>query len=137
MPSLFKLHIRAADRDFFEGECSSLTLPVADGQLGVLAFHAPTVAAVVPGTLTYRLKTGETLRAVVGYGVMRFSNNDAMVLVESVERPEDVDAQRAQRAAEEAEDDLRQSATPQERLQARGDLEHAKMRLRETRRGKS
>lgn len=137
MPALFNLHIRAADRDFFEGECTSLTLPVSDGQLGILAFHVPMVAAVVPGTLTCRLKTGETLRAVVGHGIVRFSNNDAMVLLESVEHPEDIDAERAERAAEAAGDALRQSQTPQEKLQAQGDLKRARMRLREARRGKA
>lgn len=135
MPALFKLLIRAADRDFFDGECSSLTVPISDGQVGILAFRAPMAAAVVPGKVTYRLKEGDTVTLVVGAGILMFENNAASLLLDSVERPEDVDAERAERAAQNAADALRASRTPQEKLQAQDDLRRAKNRLRAVRGG--
>ena len=71
--------------DFYEGECVSLTLPLSDGELGVLANHRPLSAAVVPGALRFRLPDGSVIRATVGHGIARFAGNDALVLLESIE----------------------------------------------------
>ncbi len=134
MNSSFALHILAVDHVFFEGDCVSLTLPVSDGQLGLMAHHSPVVAAVVPGLLTYRLNGGAAGKAVVGHGVVRFENNDALVLLDSVETPQDVDTERAERAAAQAREALKAASTPQQTLQARRDLERAENRLRAAKR---
>lgn len=134
MAASFKVHIRAADRDFYEGECVSLTVPISDGQIGVLAFHAPLAAAVVPGLLTCRLPDGATLTAAAGHGFLRFENNDALLLLDSVEAPQDVDAERSHAAAERAREALKAGGTPQQRLQARYDLERAENRLKAAKR---
>ena len=130
MANAFKLHIRSADRDFYEGDAVSLTLSLTDGQLGILANHNPMVAAVVPGRLTYRLPDNTLVAAVAGSGIVRFENNDALVLLESVERPEDIDEQRAQAAVDRARAALQNSKTRQEKLQAKADLARAENRLR-------
>ena len=89
MSASFKLHIYAADRVVYEGDCVSLTLPISDGQLGVLASRAPLVAAVVPGKLKFRIKDGEAMtETAVGHGIARFARNDALVLLESVDAPQ-------------------------------------------------
>ena len=43
----FQLHILAADRVFFEGECESVVVPTASGQYGVQAHHSNMIAAIV------------------------------------------------------------------------------------------
>lgn len=126
----FTLHIRSADRDFYEGDCAALSLRLSDGELGLLANHAPMVAAVVPGLLVYRTPTGETVTAAAGSGIVRFADNDALVLLDSIERPEEIDVNRARAAMETAEAAVRESRTKQERLKARSDLERAKNRLK-------
>ena len=45
----FRLHILAADRVFFEGDCTSLIVPTVHGQYGVQARHSNMIAALVPG----------------------------------------------------------------------------------------
>ena len=50
----FKVHILAADKTFYDGECESLIIPTSSGQYGILADHSNTITALVPGTLTYR-----------------------------------------------------------------------------------
>lgn len=42
----FRLHILAADRVFFEGECTSLIVPTVHGQYGVQARHSNMIAAL-------------------------------------------------------------------------------------------
>lgn len=130
MAATFDLHIRALDRDYYEGACVSLTVPLADGQLGILARHVPVAAAVVPGTLTCRLADGRTLAAVCGSGLLRFADNDALLLLDSVEDAGEIDAARARAAEERAKKALSESRTEQERTRAADDLRRAKNRLR-------
>ena len=130
MANEFSLHIRSVERTFYEGKGVSLTLTLPDGQLGLMANHSPMVAAVVPGLLSYRLADGTTVVAAAGSGMVRFENNDALVLLDSIERPEEIDVARARIAVETAEAAIRESKTRQERLKARSDLERAKNRLK-------
>ena len=86
MSKSFKLNIFAADHVVYDGECVSLTLPISDGQIGILASHAPMVAAVVPGALRYRTKDGEkAVETRVGCGIASFENDRALVLLASVD----------------------------------------------------
>ena len=62
---MFPLHILAADKPFYEGDCESLVVPTLDGEYGVLAHHCNIILAIVPGTLTYRTPDGETHPAAV------------------------------------------------------------------------
>ena len=64
----FQLHILAADRVFFEGECESVVAPTASGQYGVQAHHSNMIAAISPGELTFRTAQGETRYAAVSAG---------------------------------------------------------------------
>ena len=85
MAASFHLHICSMTEDFYDGECVSLTLPLSDGELGVLANHSPISAAVVPGALRCRLPDGSVIQAAAGYGLARFAENDALVLLEQIE----------------------------------------------------
>ena len=134
MANVFNLHIRSADRDFYEGECTALTLSLSDGQLGLMANHSPMVAAVIPGLLTFRLPDGSAIAAAAGSGIVRFERNDALVLLDSVERPEEIDAGRAEAAVERAKAALKASRTKQGKLQAMSDLARAQNRLNAARR---
>ena len=130
MANEFNLHIRSVDRVFYEGKCVSLTLTLTDGQLGLMANHSPMVAALIPGLLSYRLADGAVVVAAAGSGMARFENNDALVLLDSIERPEDIDVKRAQAAVDRAREALLQSKTKQEKLQAQSDLDRALNRLK-------
>ncbi|MBE7009411.1 MAG: F0F1 ATP synthase subunit epsilon [Ruminococcaceae bacterium] len=89
MSTVFKLHIYAVDRAIYDGDCVSLTVPITDGQIGVLAHHTPLAAAVVPGKITYRPPQGrEAVTLACGTGILRFANNDALVLLDSVKAAE-------------------------------------------------
>ena len=130
MAAEFQLHVLCPDRDFYEGSCTSLVLPTPDGAYGVLAGHVNTAAALIPGLLTARLPDGSTLTAVVSHGLARIEGNDVMVLVDSAEKPEEIDAARARRAAEEARAELLRKHSWQEHLQTQANLARAMMRLK-------
>ena len=96
----FRVHILAADHTFYDGPCESLTIPAPDGQYGIWAGHANTISAIIPGTLRLRVPEGAEQIAAVSSGVVKIEDNDVLVLVDSAERPEDIDRLRAQPAKE-------------------------------------
>ena len=130
METAFQLHVLSAEREFYNGPCVSLVIPTSDGQYGVLANHVPMAAAVVPGVLTCRKPDGSTLTAVVSHGLARFENNDACILVDAAEAPEEIDEARARRAAEKARAELMQKHSWHEHLQTQANLSRAMNRLK-------
>ena len=89
----FRLHILAADRVFFEGDCTSLIVPTVHGQYGVQARHSNMIAALVPGQLTFRCPDAPERLAAVSAGMIKVEDNDVLVLVDAAERPEDIPPQ--------------------------------------------
>ncbi|MGN0478271.1 MAG: ATP synthase F1 subunit epsilon [Hominenteromicrobium sp.] len=126
----FQVHIYEADSPFYEGPCESLIVPTTEGQYGILAHHSNMIAAIVPGELQYRLPGGEMKTAAVSAGMVKAEDNDVLVLVDSAERPEEIDAKRAQRAADRAKEALLQKRSVQEYRTAQANLARAINRLR-------
>ena len=126
----FQVHILAADRTFYEGPCVSLTIPTSDGELGIWAHHSPLIAAVQPGTLRYQAPDQEPQIAAVSPGMVKVEKNEVLVLVDSVERPEEIDAARARRKADEAREAMLQKKSRQEYQLAQANLARALNRLR-------
>lgn len=82
----FPLKILAAERVLFDGACQSLVVPTLDGLYGIQAHHENVVIAVVPGTLSLRSGDGEELVAAVSSGILKMENNEALLLVETIEQ---------------------------------------------------
>ncbi len=132
----FQVHILAADRVFYEGECESLVVPTVDGESGVLAHHSNAIAAIVPGELRYRAPGGETQLAAVSAGMIKVEDNDVLVLVDTAERPEEIDENRAKRAAAMAREELLQKKSLREYRMVQTNLARAINRLRVKHEGK-
>ena len=131
----FQVHILAADKTFYEGPCVSLTIPTSDGELGIWAHHAAMIAAVQPGTLRYQLPEEEPRIAAISPGMVKVEKNVVLVLVDSIERPEEIDAARARREADQAREIILQKKSRQEYQIAQGNLARALNRLRISSRG--
>lgn len=126
----FQVHILAADKTFYEGPCVSLSIPTSEGEFGILAHHSSMIAAVRPGTLRYQIP-GEPMRlAAVSPGMVKVERNDVLVLVDSVEKPEEIDIVRAQREIDEAKEILLQKRSRQEYQIAQATMARALNRLR-------
>ena len=126
----FQVHVLAADRTFYEGPCVSLTIPTSDGEQGILAHHSDMIAAVLPGTLRYQVPDGPVQLAAVSSGMVKIEKNEVLVLVDSVERPDEIDAARARREADEAREAMLQKKSRQEYQLAQATLARAMNRLR-------
>ena len=125
----FTVYILAADEPFYEGPCESLSVPTTTGMYGVLAHHTNVILAIVPGTLHYRCPGQEEQLAAVSAGLMKVENGEVLILVDSAERPEEIDANRAQRAADRAKEELLQKKSIQEYRMAQSNLARALSRL--------
>ena len=126
----FHLKILAAERVFFDGACQSLVVPTLDGLYGIRAQHENVVIAVVPGTLSLRSAEGEEIAAAVSGGVLKMENNEALLLADTVERPEEIDLSRAERDAAEAKEALLQKRSAQESHLAEERMARALGRIR-------
>ena len=98
----FVLNITASSGEFFQGECESQTLPTPDGQYGVQAGHSPVLVALEMGIMQFTVN-GETRSVLVGDGIAEVTPAYVMLLVDSAERPEDIDKNRAEAARIRAE----------------------------------
>ena len=126
----FLVHILAADRTLYEGPCESLTVPTSDGEQGILAHHSSMIAAILPGTLRYRIPGQGVQLAAVSPGMVKVEANDVLVLVDAAERPEEIDEARARREADEAREAILQRRSRQEYQLAQATLARALNRLR-------
>ena len=126
----FQVHILAADKTLYEGPCVSLTIPASDGERGILAHHSSMMAAIVPGMLRYQPPGQGTRLLAVSPGMVKAEGNEVLVLVDSAERPEDIDEARSRRRADEAREAILQKKSIQEYQLAQSTLARALNRLR-------
>lgn len=81
----FQLEILTPRRKVFSGAVASLVVPAAEGYLGVLANHAPIIAALQSGKITCRSETGSTqVFQAAGSGFLEVFHNRATVLMDDV-----------------------------------------------------
>ena len=102
----FKLSIFAADKIFFEGDVTSLVLPIWDGQYGIQAGHTNVVSAILPGVMKYTLDDGSVQYAAISGGIVKSENGEVLVLSETVESPEEIDENRARESLEKAREKI-------------------------------
>ena len=74
----------------YRGRVISVSLRAFEGRIGILANHAPLVALTRPGMLDAKIRDGEFFLAV-GEGFIKFTGNQATLLTEYAQGPEDVD----------------------------------------------
>jgi len=82
-----------------------VVVPGSEGYFGVLPGHAPLLATLGIGELTYRVGRDERHVAVAG-GFAEVRNDKVIVLADSAELPQDIDRARAERARDRAEQRL-------------------------------
>ena len=85
---------------------SEVTLPGADGYLGVLPGHAPLITELGIGELSYESASGQTGLLAIVRGFAEVLPDRVSVLAETAERPEDIDLKRAQEALKRAQETI-------------------------------
>jgi F-type H+-transporting ATPase subunit epsilon len=130
--STYSLKVISSDGVFYDGKVMALILPGIDGETELLAHHEEIVVAVKTGAMKYQTPDEVWHEAAVGIGSAQFANNRCTVLVDTAERPEDIDANRAKAALERAREQMRQIKSIDEYRVTQASMARALTRLRLT-----
>jgi len=105
----FKLRLLTPYKSVFEDEVEAISMPGENGEFGVLAGHTKFITTLVPGVLRY-VHDGKTERAAIGGGFAEVSPAGVTVLADSMEKPEEIDVERAELSRREALEDLKKKS---------------------------
>ena len=90
MPATFHFDLVSPEKLAFSGDVDQVDIPGVEGDFGVLAGHAPVVAAIRPGILT--VITGATKQKIIVLGgVAEVSEKGLTVLAEVATSLEELD----------------------------------------------
>jgi len=78
---LLQLNIAKIDGPVFTGEVESVTVPGSEGEMTILADHAPIVSALKAGLITVRASGMDNLEIAVTGGTMELSHNSLTILL--------------------------------------------------------
>jgi F-type H+-transporting ATPase subunit epsilon len=77
----FKLNIAQIDKELFDGEVVSLTVPSEEGEMTILANHTAIISRLKKGTITFKLQDDSTQSIDIDAGVFEFSDNKANLML--------------------------------------------------------
>ena len=121
----FKVEILTPEGEIFNDEVEMLSTRTTVGEIGVLANHAPVLGMLEPTELRLYVSEGEVLRFAQSEGYMQIGGNHAMLLVQDIQKPDELDAGALRE---------RLSAAERELEGAGEDTERRRVALREQRR---
>jgi len=96
-----KVQIITPEKIVYEADAKSITLPTQNGEITVMADHIPLITVLMAGELIVRTDDDEHPMAV-SKGVAEISKNKIVVLVDTAERADEIEEERAEKAREEA-----------------------------------
>jgi F-type H+-transporting ATPase subunit epsilon len=112
LPESIELIIVTPERQLLRETVVEVTLPGADGCLGILPGHAPLMTELGIGELTYRAAgASQPAPLAVISGFAEVLGDRVTVLAEFAERPEEIDIARAEEAKKRAEERLAAAAS--------------------------
>jgi F-type H+-transporting ATPase subunit epsilon len=111
-----------------EFNTSILNVVSTEGQLGILRNHMPLVAILIISMLSTVEEDGRHRYAISG-GTLYFKDNVATIMTDAVERSDEIDIERAQRAKQRAEERIKTVAEEQDLMRAQIALQRALNRI--------
>ena len=124
------LEIVTPERLAWSGDVDAVTVPGADGELGILPHHAPLVSTLGVGELRFRSGGVEESFAIFG-GFLQVRPDKVVVMAELADMAAEIDLEAAREARREAERTLEASYVEGIDLTAaRAALQHALLRMR-------
>ncbi|GJQ62641.1 MAG: ATP synthase epsilon chain [Melioribacteraceae bacterium] len=96
----------------YTGAAGSVTIPGTSGGFQVLYNHAPLMSTFDVGIVKVEETSGDTKIFATGGGTVEVRNNKVLLLAESFEAPEKIDAERAEEAKDRALERLAHRSKP-------------------------
>ena len=127
----FSLRVVSVERSLFEGDVEFLVANGSNGELGILARHAPLMTILKPGPLRIQETIGgEEQVLFVGGGFLEVLPERVTVLADVAEHAEEISVERAEEARRRAQERLARTLTTAEETEFQNALAMAEARLR-------
>ena len=103
----FEVSLVTPDGSAFDGVAEMLIVPGADGEIGVLARHAPLVALLKAGSTRVHVRRNQEVREfATGPGFFKVEQDRALALVDDAVDVAEIDQTRAQEQLDAAQAEL-------------------------------
>ncbi|HEY8863967.1 MAG TPA: ATP synthase F1 subunit epsilon [Candidatus Dormibacteraeota bacterium] len=127
----YPLRVVSVERSLFEGEVEFIIANGADGELGVLARHAPLMTILKPGPLRIQEVIGGPEQLLfVGGGFLEVLPDRVTVLADVAELADEISTEKAEAARRRAQEKLAGTLTTAEEIEFQSELAMAEARLR-------
>lgn len=123
MPDAFKFELVSPERLLVSSEVEQVLVPGAEGDMTVLAYHAPLLTTLRPGVLDIGFPGGERQRYFIRGGFAEISPAGLNVLAETAIDLRELDASQVAQAVKDAEEDVADATTDSARDRAKTKLD--------------
>ncbi len=124
MAAAFKFELVSPERLLVSETVESVVIPGTEGEMTVMANHAPVMATVKPGVVTVKPVSGAEQRYVVFGGFADILPEGCTLLAESAVAVGDVNKDDLSRRIQDAKEDLADAKTDEDRTKAEEFLNH-------------
>ncbi|TJW70516.1 MAG: F0F1 ATP synthase subunit epsilon [Mesorhizobium sp.] len=118
MPEAFKFELVSPERLLVSEQVESVVIPGAEGEMTVMAHHAPVMTTIKPGVVTVNTAEGKAERYVVFGGFADIVPAGCTLLAESAVAVGDIDRADLARRIQEAREDVADAKDDETRSKA-------------------
>jgi F-type H+-transporting ATPase subunit epsilon len=133
MANTLKLEIVTPDAKTYSEDVEMVTLPGAEGEMGIYPQHVPLLAQIVPGEVVVR-KAGHDSFLAVGDGFVEITGERIAIMTDMAIRAENIDEAKAEEARQRAEARLADHLDDEENAMVSAALAHSLAQLKVKRR---
>jgi F-type H+-transporting ATPase subunit epsilon len=124
MADTLKLEIVTPEEKIYSEDVDMVTLPGAEGELGVYPKHVPVLTTLKPGELRV-IKDGRETAMAVGEGFVEIKTDSVSVLTDMALEAEKIDLEAAEKAVASAQAAMKEDHTAEEVAAIQGSLQKA------------
>lgn len=132
--AVFRLEIATPETRIFDADVVAVTLPVAEGEIQVMAGHIPLLTRLTTGPVEVWLPDGTQEYLALAEGFARITPTHVALLSEDAVRARDVDEIEVEEARRKAEARLQEKLSAEEHAAVSATLAHAAIKLHVKRR---
>lgn len=99
-----RVELVAADRLVWSGDAERVIARTIEGDVGVLAGHAPMLSLLIEGVVDIQTAEGETWVAAVDAGILSVANDRVSILAERAEMSHEIDLENARAELDRAKE---------------------------------
>jgi len=123
MPDPFKFELVSPERLLVSGEVEQVLVPGSEGDMTVLAYHAPLLTTLRPGVIEIGFPGGEQQRYFIRGGFAEVGPSGLTVLAETAIDLREFDTGQLAQAVKDAEDDVADATEDSKRDRAKTKLD--------------